>query len=297
MALYNLGSINTDWFYQVDHCPMDGETVAADGCANGLGGKGANQSVAAARAGSVVHHIGSVGGEGVWAVEQLKSMGVDVTHVAIELTEPTGHALIFVTPDGENRIVIFPGTNRMIEDADVKTALARAKPQDTLLIQNETNAQVYAAQRAKARGMRVVYSAAPFELEAVREMLPHIDLLAVNSVEAGQLAEALGVDITALPVSELLVTQGAKGATWHDLKQGQTLSVTPPEVDPVDTTGAGDTFAGFFCAGRDLGLTVAECLELAVGAAALKVTRPGTSEAIPLLSEVRAFLESRAASL
>ncbi|MDV7141264.1 ribokinase [Tropicimonas sp. TH_r6] len=292
MALYNLGSINTDWFYQVTHCPMDGETVAADGCVNGLGGKGANQSVAAARAGSVVHHIGSVGGEGVWAVEQLKSMGVDVTHVAIELTGPTGHALIFVTPDGENRIVIFPGTNRMIEDADVKTALSRAKPKDTLLIQNETNAQAFAAQRAKARGMRVVYSAAPFDLESVREMLPHADLLAVNSVEAAQLAEALGVEITALPVPELLVTRGAKGATWHDLKEGESLFVPAPKVDPVDTTGAGDTFAGYFCAGQDQGLAVAECLELAVGAAALKVTRPGTSEAIPSLSEVRLFLES-----
>lgn len=291
MAIYNLGSINADWFYHVSHFPVDGETVPAGDCVSGLGGKGANQSVAAARAGAVVHHIGSVGGEGVWAVEHLKSMGVDVTHVAIELAAPSGHALIFVTPDGENRIVIVPGTNRMIEDTDVKAALAKAKPGDMLLMQNETNAQIYAAKRAKARGMRVVYSAAPFEVDAVRAVLPHVDLLAVNAVEAEQTAQALGVAITELPVSELLVTHGADGATWHDLKSGETLTVPAPIVEAVDTTGAGDTFVGYFCAGRDQGESVAECLERAVGAAALKVTRDGTSEAIPTLRAVQVFLE------
>lgn len=291
MTIYNLGSINTDWFYKVPHSPADGETVAAEGCTNGLGGKGANQSVAASRAGAEVHHVGAVGGEGVWAVDQLKSMGVGVTHVAIEIAAPTGHALIFVTPDGENRIVIYPGTNRLIQEDDVKAALARAQAGDTLLLQNETNCLVYAAQRARKRGMQVVYSAAPFDVEAVRAVLPHVNLLTVNAVEAGQLAAALGVEITELPVPELLVTEGARGATWYDLRSGETLSVRAPKVVPVDTTGAGDTFAGYFCAGRDMGVPVAECLELAVGAAALKVTRAGTSEAIPALLEVRAFLE------
>ncbi len=291
MAIYNLGSINGDWFYRVRSFPIDGETVAAADCKHGLGGKGANQSVAAARAGSEVHHLGAVGGEGVWALDLMKSMGVDMTHVSIEIAAPTGHALIFITPDGENRIVIFPGTNRMIGDGDVKAALAKARAGDTLLMQNETNGQVFAATRAKARKMRVVYSAAPFDVHAVQEVLPHVDILAVNEVEAQQTAEALGVAITELPVSELLITQGAKGATWHDLKTGETLSVPAPKVRAIDTTGAGDTFAGYFCAGRDQGLPVAECLELAVGAAALKVTREGTSEAIPTLTDVRAFLE------
>lgn len=290
MTIYNLGSINADSFYRVDHFPVDGETIAASGCDSGLGGKGANQSVAAARAGSTVFHIGAVGGEGVWAVERMKALGVDVTHVAIDLARPTGHALIFITPDGENRIVIFPGTNREIEEVDVKAALSRAKPGDTLMLQNETNAQVYAAKRAHSRGMRVVYSAAPFDVDAVRAMLPHTDVLAVNAVEAGQVAQALGVAITELPVAELLMTQGASGASWQDLKSGERLFVPSPKVEVVDTTGAGDTFAGFFCASRDQGATVAECLKIAVSAAALAVTRKGTSEAIPALEEVRGFL-------
>lgn len=292
MAIYTLGSINTDWFYQVPHAPADGETVAASTCDSGLGGKGANQSVAAARAGSTVHHIGAVGGESVWALDLMRSFGVDVTHVSIELGQSGGHALIFLTPDGENRIVIYPGTNRTIAEGDVKVALAQARAADTLLLQNETNCQVEAARRARSRGMRVVYSAAPFELEAVQAVLEHVDLLAVNAVEAEQIAAAMGCDITALPVAELLVTQGEHGATWRDLSTGETLSVPAPRVTAVDTTGAGDTFAGYFCAGRDQGLPVAECLELAVGAAALKVTRPGTAEAIPGLEDVRAFLET-----
>ncbi|MFV0360928.1 ribokinase [Tropicimonas sp.] len=291
MAIYNLGSINADWFYKVPHFPADGETLAAESCTGGLGGKGANQSVAVARAGGNVHHIGAVGGEGGWTLERLKSMGVDVSRVAIEGAGSTGHALIFLTPDGENRIVIHAGTNRMIAEADVSAALERAGPGDMLILQNETNCTVFAAKSARARGMRVVYSAAPFDVGAVREMLPHVDLLAVNEIEAAQVAEALGVALTALPVRELLVTQGARGATWFDLKTGETLAVPAPKVASVDTTGAGDTFAGYFCAARDRGLPVAECLELAVGASALKVTRAGTSEAIPTLAETRAFLE------
>lgn len=291
MAVYNLGSINADWFYKVPRFPVNGETLAASTCVSGLGGKGANQSVALARAGAEVHHIGAIGGEGVWAAEQMKSAGVDVTHVAIEIAAPTGHALIFVTPDGENQIVIFAGTNRMIEENDIKAALAKAKPGDTLMMQNETNGQVQAARRARARGMRVVYSAAPFDVKAVQAVLPDVDLLAVNEVEAEQVAAALGVAITELPVKELLVTHGAKGASWHDLTSGETLTVPAPKVVAVDTTGAGDTFIGYFCAGRDAGIPLAECLELAVGAAALKVTREGTSEAIPTMAEVRSFLE------
>ncbi|WP_068116129.1 ribokinase [Tropicimonas marinistellae] len=295
MTVYNLGSINADWFYRVPRFPVDGETLAASGCKSGLGGKGANQSVAIARAGGDVHHIGAIGGEGVWAAELMKSVGVDVTHVSIDIAAPTGHALIFVNPDGENRIVIFAGTNRMIEDADIKAALAKAQPGDMLVMQNETNGQEYAARRARTRGMQVVYSAAPFDVSAVQEVLPYVDLLVVNEVEADQVATALGVSITELPVSQLLVTHGARGATWYDLASGETLNVPAPKVVAVDTTGAGDTFIGYFCAGRDAGLPIAECLELAVGAAALKVTREGTAEAIPPIDEVRSFLEDVAA--
>ncbi|PRY20674.1 ribokinase [Aliiruegeria haliotis] len=291
MAIYNLGSINTDWFYKVTRFPVNGETLAALQCRSGLGGKGANQSVAAARAGSVVHHVGAVGGEGVWAVEQMKSMGVDVTHVSIEIAAPTGHAMIFVTPDGENRIVIYPGTNRMIDDGDVKAALAKVAQGDTLLMQNETNAQLLAARKARKRGMRVVYLAAPFDLTAVREVLGYVDLLILKPGEAEQIAAALAVEVTALPVPELVVVDAVKGATWYDLKSGETLKVSAPSVEALDTTGARDTFAGFFCALRDQGSPIAECMELAIAAAALKATKDGTSEAIPALKDVRCFLE------
>ncbi|SFC80525.1 ribokinase [Tropicimonas isoalkanivorans] len=290
MTIYNLGSINADWFYKVPRFPVEGETLAATDCKSGLGGKGANQSVAAARGGAEVCHIGGVGGESVWAVELMKSAGVDTTHVAINLAAPTGHALIFVEPGGENQIVIFAGTNRMLENGDIKAALARARSGDILMMQNETNGQEYAAKRARDRGLKVVYSAAPFDVDAVRRVLPLVDLLVLNQVEAEQVAEALGCEITNLPVPQLLVTHGAHGATWHDLDSGETLTVPAPKVVPVDTTGAGDTFIGYFCAGLDLGLPVAECLEMAVGAAALKVTREGTAEAIPAREEVHGFL-------
>lgn len=292
MSIYNLGSINADWVYHLEHVPKIGETLPAEDCANRLGGKGAIQSVAAARAGSEVHHIGAVGSDAVWAVEQLRSMGVEVTHVAIELAAPTGHALIFVTPGGENRIVIYPGTNRRIGEADIKAALIRARPGDTLLIQNETNAQSSAAQRARSRGMRVVYSAAPYDLQAVREILPMVDLLVINSADLERFTEATGVGIGDLPVGELLLTRAAEGAIWHDLKRDTRLQVSAPQVTAVDMTGSSDTLVGYFCAGRDLDRPVADCLEQAVTAAALNITRDGTLDAIPELHEVEAFVKS-----
>ena len=292
MAIYNLGSINTDIFYTLDAYPRAGETVAARARIVGLGGKGANQSVAAVRAGSRVTHMGRVGPDGVWAVEMMGSYGVEVAHVQRDAQAPTGHAVIMLDPAGENRIVFYPGTNRLVQEDEVCAVLSRAASGDTLMLQNETNGQVAAARTAQGRGMRVIYSAAPFDVDAVREVLPHVTLLAVNAVEATQLQEAVARPLADLDVPEVVVTDGAAGATWHDLRTGVRHHHGPPRVCPVDTTGAGDVFVGFFAAGRDRGYPVEGALRVSVGAGALHVTRQGTAEAIPDVLEVKTFLSA-----
>lgn len=287
MAIWNLGSINIDHFYKVPHLPAPGETLAARDYHMGLGGKGANQSAAAARAGARTHHVGAVGPEGRWIIDRLRGWGVDTTHVAT-LETPTGHAIINVDDVGENNIVLFPGANLALPFDAVAAALAGAVPGDTLILQNETAHQVAAARLARDRGLRVMYSAAPFDADAVHAILPLVTLLVLNEVEADQLCAALATTPDALDVPELLITRGAAGAEWRGPGAAR-ARVAAVKVHAVDTTGAGDTFAGYFAAGLDLGMTPQAALDHAARAAALKVTRPGTADAIPTADEVAAF--------
>lgn len=292
MTIYNLGSINIDHFYRLPHLPLPGETLAAADYAVGLGGKGANQSAAAAKAGAHVVHVGAVGADGVWTVDRLAGWGVDVAHIS-RIKAPTGHAIINVDGAGENTIVLFPGANRALQLGDVELALAGARRGDILLMQNETAHQPEAARIAQAKGMRVIYSAAPFDVDAVRAVIENVTILAVNAVEAQQLCDALHLTPQTLPVPEVLMTRGAEGAVWHSNSSGQHVHAPAFKVDVVDTTGAGDTFAGYFAAALDEGQLPDAALRLAGAAAALKVTRSGTADAIPLRAEVDDFLKGQ----
>ena len=285
--IYNLGSINADYSYLVPHLPGPGETLAATDMSRGLGGKGANQSVAAALAGSQVCHIGAIGKDGTWAVQAMTDYGVDTTHIAT-VDAPTAHAIINVDPAGENAIVIFPGANQKQSLTRLETARSAANSDDFLLLQNETNLQAEAAEMAQAKGLSVIYSAAPFSAEAVQAVMPSVDLLVMNAVEAAQLSDALGLSQNDIPVRKLLITRGADGADW--IEDGQTIHTAAFPVTPVDTTGAGDCFIGYVAAGLDQGLDPANAMRLAAAASALQVQRPGTSQAIPTRAEVNAFL-------
>jgi ribokinase len=288
MAIYNLGSINIDHVYRVPHLPGPGETLAAHGHATGLGGKGANQSVAAALAGAVVHHVGAVGAGADWALAAMQARGVDVCHV-VRVAEATGHAIIYVDDAGENAIVIHPGANQAQSAPAIAAALAGAGAGDTLLLQNETSHQAEAAALARERGLRVVYSAAPFDVGAVRAVLPHVTVLVVNAVEAAQLEAAFGVPVGDLPVAAVVVTRGAAGAEWIARGAGP-LAVPAFPADPVDTTGAGDCFAGSLAAMLDAGKTPEEAMRYAAAAAAIQVTRSGASDAMPSRAEVAVLL-------
>ncbi len=287
--IFNLGSINADHFYRVPHLPNPGETLTAIDYSTDLGGKGANQSVAAVRAGSKVCHIGAVGPGGAWMVDRLTELGVDTQHIA-RIPTPSGHAIITIDALGENAIVIFPGANRMLDPTCLEPALSSARSGDWLMLQNETSLQIDAARIARDHGMSVAYSAAPFEVDAVRAVLPYISVLLLNSVEAQQLSKALSQPVEDIPVPRILITRGSKGATWIDRVRGETVSIPAFSVTPIDTTGAGDTFAGYLIAGLSQDLPPRDALIRAAAAAALKVQQKGTTKAIPKLDQVLAFL-------
>lgn len=288
MTIYNLGSINADHFYTLPHLPRPGETLAADQFQTGLGGKGANQSVAVSRAGGDVIHIGAVGPDGDWAIKRLARYGVRTDGI-VQQDVPTGHAIIYVDAKAENQIVLYPGANRALGD-DQLSALRPIGAGDWLILQNETNLQVEAAKMAKAQGAKVAYSCAPFEQQAVQAVMGYTDLLLLNEVEAAQLTTSMEVSVPELPVACVIVTKGAQGATM--INNRAELSVPAYKINPVDTTGAGDTFAGFMVAGLSQGMPAPDALSFAVAAASLKTTRKGTADAIPSRHETLEFMKS-----
>ena len=284
MTIINLGSINIDHVHEVPHFPAPGETLADLSYRRGLGGKGLNQSIAAAAAGAEVLHVGAVGADGEPAVERLSAAGVDPMGIAWA-GETTGHAVVYVDPTGENQIVIHAGANRAIPRTILDATLARSGPGDWFLTQNETALTREGATAARARGLKVAYAAAPFNAEAVGAMLPLTDLLILNEEEAAALEAHLG---RPPDVPAVLVTLGADGARYVSAAGAVEVAAFP--VAPVDTTGAGDIFAGWFVAGLDVGLETAVALHRAAAAAAISVTRFGAADSVPSMAEVDEFL-------
>ena len=286
MAIWNLGSVNIDIVYGVSHILEPGETISATNRQVFLGGKGTNMSVAAARAAARVHHIGAVGKDGGWAAQRLLEYGVDTRNIAVLDTE-TAQAVIMVDPEGENAVLLHPGANAMVPQVTLQAALAEAVTGDWLVIQNETNLQRTAAQMGKRLGLKVAYAAAPFDAERVQAVLPYLDFLILNAVEAAQLQAATGQAPGDLPVCDVIVTRGSAGADWHGTCGKEHFPAI--KVKPVDTTGAGDTFTGYVLAGLDRGMPMDQAIMQATKAGALMVTRHGTADVIPDLSEVHAF--------
>lgn len=287
MAIYNLGSINIDHVYRLSALPRPGETLHAQSYTQGLGGKGANQSVAAARAGANVVHLGAIGTDDGWVLGRLAAAGVQTSAIARLPDIATGHAIILVDATGENSIVLHGGANLALP-TDLTNRIEFG-PDDFLLMQNETSLQAETAARAREAGARVIYSAAPFSIAALREVLPHVSILAVNEVEARDTFAALGED---LPVDGLLITRGAEGAEFRDKRSGRIWRQPAYTVQAVDTTGAGDCFTGWFAAGLSRGEDIPSALRHAAAAAALQVTRKGAGDAMPDRDEVLTFLNA-----
>lgn len=286
MTIWNLGSINTDIIYSVPHIPAPGETLSSTGRSVFLGGKGANMSVAAARAGAHVRHIGAIAPESKWTRDRLLEYGID-TRSVIEIDADPAQAIISVAEDGENAILLHTGANGAIPEDHVKQSLTEAEVGDWVVTQNETNAQYTALALGKEMGLRVAYAAAPFSAEAVQSVLSLLDFLILNEIEMAQLSDALGKSASELGIETVIVTKGADGADLY--RNGEMSHFDALPVTPVDTTGAGDTFTGYVLAGLDRGLPVEQAVQLAIKASALMVTRKGTADVIPDLLDVQEF--------
>ena len=288
-----LGSLNVDFTYRVPHLVRPGETLASTEFIRGAGGKGLNQSLAIARAGTVVAHVGGIGADGVWLGELLAREGVNID--AVQGTETaTGHAIIQVAESGENAIVLFAGANREIAPERVETAIEGAAPGSIFLTQNETSGVPEALRAAGRRGLTVVFNPAPMSTAVRAYPLEHVDYLMVNETEAlalspgeGGWREAAWRLAAQFQRACVVVTAGAAGAAA--VSGGSMYPVPACQVEAVDTTAAGDVFVGYFVAGIARGLPLENALSLAGRAAALSVTRLGAAASIPTAAEVERF--------
>jgi ribokinase len=283
------GSINLDLVTRVARFPAPGQTLAAESFATYPGGKGANQALAAARAGSTVRLFGAVGRDAFAdpALELLRAGGVDVTGVD-RVAERTGCATILVDANGENCIVVAAGANARADPGSVPDAALT--PATILVLQHEVPEHANAALLARARrlGARIVLNAAPARPLAL-ELLRQIDVLVVNETEAAALALAHGWSASAAAVANsatalsprltIAVTQGDEGAIVGS--GGALFSATPPRLEVVDTTGAGDAFVGALVAALDRGATMRDALRLGVAAGTLACTIAGAQPSLP----------------
>lgn len=297
MAIYNFGSINLDHLYQLDHFVRPGETMASESYQCLLGGKGANQSVALAKAGADVKHVGAIHQNDTQILEQLSDLGVNTDLIA-KLDVATGHAIIQLNKEAENAIILFQGANHALTEQQVDKVLAQATSDDWVLLQNETNLIEYTMRKAQEKGVKVAFNPAPMDAELTKKVLPFVDLLIVNEVEAMDLIGVSEVDAAidglpkAYPELAVLMTLGKAGVRYFN--QDENVCVEAFSVKAVDTTAAGDTFIGFCLSALMDGQDMKAALTRACAASAICVTRMGASNAIPTVSEVDEFLANQA---
>jgi ribokinase len=273
-----VGSINLDIVVEVERHPTPGETVLGGDRLELPGGKGANQAVAAARLGAQVAFVGRVGDDDVGRRlrDGLADEGVDVAHVTVDPDAPTGVALIAVDRAGENTIVVSSGANARVSAVDVEVARDVVAGAQVTLVQHEVPEDAVAA--AIATGRRVLLNPAP-----ARPIVAPVDVLIPNRGELEALAGRAGdpVDLArSLDAARaIVVTLGSEGATV--IEGSRVERIAAPQVDVVDTTGAGDAFCGALAQALDAGADLVEAARAAVRAAAESVTKPGAQGGLP----------------
>lgn len=295
--ILNIGSLNLDHVYQVDHFVQPGETLSASAQSVLPGGKGLNQSIALARAGAPVSHAGCFGRGGEWLKSLLEESGVRTEHL-LPVDALQGNAVIQVDPTGENCILLFGGSNQCLTAAQVDKTLSAFSPGDWLVLQNEVNDLNDIVDQASARGLCIALNPSPFNAQAASIDFGKLTWLLVNRIEAAQISGsedpfcAWAALHERFPSLSVAITLGSKGSLAWRVSDGAVEYAEQPAfpVRAVDTTGAGDTFTGYFLAALLEGQTLQAAMQLASMASAISITRPGAARSIPHRAEVEAAL-------
>lgn len=298
MKVLCFGSLNIDYTYKVPHFVKKGETLASERLQVFGGGKGLNQSVALAKAGTEVYHAGSIGQDGMFLLDMLKDAGANTDFVKILDTVRTGNAIIQNDKSGDNCIILYGGANQAITREQVDEVMSHFESGDYLVLQNEINELGYIVEKAHEKGMIIVLNPSPMNEKILALSLDVINYFILNEVEAAQILgkedkgeeswEQIADDLLKkFPQATIVLTMGSEGSVFKNQKETVCQSIY--KVQAVDTTAAGDTFSGYFIGGILGGLSAKEAMDQASKASAIAVTRKGAAPSIPLLAEVQNY--------
>ncbi len=300
-----VGSLNMDMVVSLEHRPKQGETVLGSDFFMNAGGKGANAAVSARKLGASVAMIGKVGND-VFAdqlLSGLENVGVDCSCIERTEEQATGVAFITLDPEGDNSIVVAPGANYSLRPEDVRRHEDLIKQAKVLMVQLEIPLETVqeAISIAKRHGVQVLLDPAPAQ-PLPAELLSMADYIVPNETEIAQLtgikvtdqvtAKLAAVELLRKGVSTVFAKMGAKGVVVVDANR--TFFVEPYEVDSVDSTAAGDAFAGAVGAALASGKDVWEAAKFASAVGAITVTRKGAQAAMPDLEETERFMKQQA---
>ena len=306
MKILNFGSLNIDYVYRVAHILQPGETLKAGEMEVFPGGKGLNQSIAAARAGAEVYHAGMVGADdGGFLLDVCRENQVNTDYIR-RAEGKSGHTIIQVDDNAQNSILLYGGGNRKITEDFIGEVLAGFGKGDILVLQNEINLLDVVIDRAYEKGMKIVLNPSPFDEGLNGCDLSKVSVFLVNEIEAGLLAGGNGEDregsgkgcengedganlvdkiLKKYPGAQAVVTMGAQGAFYGQGSFRHFQRSFP--VKAVDTTAAGDTFTGYFVYGLMKGEAIEVIMKRAAMAAAVAVSRKGAVPSIPKREEIK----------
>ncbi len=289
MRILNIGSMNIDYVYKVEHIVCEGETQNVFSVETNVGGKGLNQSVAASRAGCITLHAGITGKEGNMLKEYLMNNMID-TALIENCSCDQGHAIIQVDSKGRNSILVYGGSNRMITKEYIDKVLERFDSEDILMTNNEVSEVEYILKKAHEKKIQTVFNASPVDSKLLNMDLSKVTYLVINEIEGEALSDRKEPEnileslLHKYPDIKIILTLGPEGSVYKDKEK--TIYQESYKVVAKDTTAAGDTFMGYFTAGIAKGLEIEECMRLASMASAITVTKHGAADTIPDIMSV-----------
>jgi ribokinase len=288
-----LGSLNIDRTYRVTHLVKSMETIDAKKYESYCGGKGFNQAVALARAGSEIFFAGIIGNDGDVFLDALHSDAIRTDFIRRSDT-PNGHAVIQVDQEGQNCIIIVSGSNDKVTKVYIDEVLSHFSKGDLIVLQNEISCVDYAIEEASRKGLKIAFNPSPLN-EAIQTCdMTKVDILLVNEVESKELFgsdDAKSIQRTVkkkYPRTSVVLTKGAAGA-WYIGANGEMYYSAALPSAAIDTTAAGDTFTGYFLHEMSKSSDPSEALRIASIASGISITRKGASPSIPYGNEVRAY--------
>ena len=294
MKIFNFGSLNLDHVYRVSHLVKPGETLASHDYQMFVGGKGLNQSIALARAGANVSHVGCIGKDGDVLRQTLEENGVNPSFVE-RVDGPSGHAIIEVDSKGENSILLYGGANQKNNADSISRVFEHISEGDILLMQNEINGIAEIIEQGSRMKCQIFFNPAPMSTEVMNYPLQNVDCFILNQSEAeaivgyGEPNEMLKRLRKQFPHSKIVLTLGPRGAIYQDAKQQIFIDAIPTEA--LDTTGAGDTFIGYFLAEVCRDNNIHGTLELACTAASHCIKKAGAADSIPYRADLQRVLK------